>query len=264
VTGYAPRGEVGQGGLSVVLRTRCLGRDRLAALEFRLARREASPDDLQRFLQQAQILAGLDHPHLVPVYEVGEHQGQPYFIVTLVEGGLARRLEDRATPAEVLLILVQVSSAVRHAHQQDALRKNLQPGRVLLDDTMIPYLDRAGLAAKQARGAAEVAELAAILVAGRTELSPSSSGGMAEVDALGTILSGCLERQTEQPREFDTQAARHLEVVALKCQDLPPGRPCASAGVLAGEVERWLRGEPVQARLVGPLPRPDDRILLAQ
>jgi serine/threonine-protein kinase len=213
----------------VVLRGRCLGPARLVALEFHLGRQVVAAEHLHRFLVQGRILAGLDRSHLVPLFEVGEDQGQPYFTVTFVEGSLARQLASPTTVPEVIFTLVQMANAVQHAHQHDALRKRLHPARVVLDENMTPYLGC---------------------------LAPANQApGTPDVEALAAILSGCLERQPQGLTEFDSQVNAQVEVVALKCPDMASERRHATAADLSEELERWLRGDTVQARRVGVLPR---------
>jgi serine/threonine-protein kinase len=212
-------GEFGRGGLRVLLRGHCLGPIRLVQLDFLLARLPGDLIDWPRLLRGARTLGHLQYPDIVPVYEVGEHAGQPYFTVWLVEGPIARPWTESSSQ-EVALALARLGKAVHDAHQHAAFRKHLHPARIALDADL--HLDRV------------VREQA-----GR--------------DVFGLILCECLgDRPPSWAASPDPLPPLHREVLALKCPDRAPGRQYASAAELADEVERFLRGEVVQVRPVAP------------
>ena len=110
--------------------------------------RFATPDDVRRFRLEAEIVATLDHPNVVPIYEVGQHQGRHYFSMRLVDGGsLAPRVDDfRNAPRAVALLVAKVARAVNHAHRGALLHRDLKPANILLDESGEPHVTDFGLA----------------------------------------------------------------------------------------------------------------------
>jgi serine/threonine protein kinase len=137
IPGYAIEGMLGRGGMGVVYRARQLALNRPVALKMILAGAHAEPEDLVRFLGEAEAAARLQHPNIVQVYEVGRWNGSPYFTAELVEGGtLAQQLAGKPQPAHRAAELVEVlARAVHYAHSRGIIHRDLKPANILLQES---------------------------------------------------------------------------------------------------------------------------------
>jgi serine/threonine protein kinase len=273
--------EVGRGGMGVVYRARQVSLDRIVAVKRLLAGALASPEDVQRFLQEAEAAGRLQHPNIVAVHEAGVHSGQPYFSMDFVEGtSLAAVVRDNPLPAARAAGYVRtLAEAIHYAHGQGLLHRDLKPSNVLIDKDDRPRITDFGLAKRTAGGPQLTATGAVLGTPGyaspeqvdgkRGPVSPAS-----DVYALGAILyellTGrppfqaetpidtfllALEREPVEPRRLNPKVPRDLETVCLKCLQKEPHKRYASARDLADDLGRFLKREPVQARRVGLLER---------
>lgn len=274
IAGYEIEGEIARGGMGVVLRGRQTQLNRPIAIKMLLAGGFATVTDRERFRHEAEAAAGLEHPHILPVFEVGEQNGRPYFSMKLVEGGtLATLLAAKPRPPvkDLVALLVKVCRAVDFAHRRGILHRDIKPSNILLDADQTPYITDFGLAKKadaddlltktgtvlgtpaymapeQARGdkglttSVDVYSLSAILyeiLSGR----PPFTG-----ESLMVTLRKVIDEQPCDPRSLVKDADRDLSIVALKGLSKEPARRYMSAAALADDLDRWLRGEPVTAR----------------
>lgn len=267
--------EIARGGMGVVWRAQQVSLKRTVALKMLLAGSFASRDFVQRFYREAEAVARLDHPNIVPVYDVGQHDGQHYFTMRLVEGeNLARRLQGRALPPRrAAEIIVTVARAVHYAHQHGVLHRDLKPANILLDASGEPFVTDFGLATitegetrarpegvvgtpsymapEQAEGrggelttATDVYSLGVVLFEMLTGRPPFKG------DSVVEVLHKIVHKEPAPPRSFRDHIDRDLETICLRCLEKKPEQRFASAEALANDLEHWLKGEPITARAV--------------
>jgi hypothetical protein len=257
--------------MGIVFQARQVSLNRLVAVKMIRSGELASEGDRQRFQVEAEAVAGLDHPHIVPIYEHGEHQGRPYFSMKLIAGGsLEKRLSASvADPRAAARLMVTVARALHHAHQRGILHRDLKPANILIDADGQPHVTDFGLA-KRIEADSDLTASGAF-VGTPSFMAPEQASGRTgsittatDVHGLGAILYALLtgrppfkgesvletleqvrERAPEPPSRINSRVARDLEVICLACLNKEPRRRYESAAALAQDLENWLAGKPI-------------------
>ncbi len=280
VPGYEILAVLGRGGMGVVYKARQLKLDRLVALKMILAGSHAGSEERDRFRTEAESIARLQHANIVQVHEIGEHEGKPFFSLEFCSGGsLEKKLQGTPlAPAEAAQLVRTLALAMQAAHEQNVIHRDLKPANVLLTADGTPRITDFGLAKKTD----EVGQTATGAVMGTPSyMAPEQAGGQTrelgpacDIYALGAILYECLtgrppfkaatpldtvlqvvSDEPVQPSRLQSRTPADLETICLKCLHKEPKKRYASAAELAGDLERFLRGEPILARPVGRLER---------
>ncbi len=269
--------EVGRGGQGVVFRARQKSLNRTVALKVISLGQWASKAHLKRFRREAEAAASLDHPSIVPIYEVGEREGACYFSMKFVEGGQLDEVVRRAPMSirQAAELIAKVARTVHYAHEHGILHRDIKPGNILLDQKGEPQLTDFGLARlveaestvtrtmevmgtpsymapEQAAGeytklsnATDVYGLGAVLYQLLTGHQPFAGGTTYETIKL------LLETEPRQPRLLNPKIDRDLSTICLKCLEKDAQRRYASALALAEDLEHWLKHEPIRAHRTG-------------
>jgi tetratricopeptide (TPR) repeat protein len=267
--------EIARGGMGIVYRVRDPRLDRIVALKVMRAGEHADAEDIERFRREAEAAAQLTHPGIVQIYEVGEHEGVPYFSMELIEGAsLADRLAEAPLVAREAARLVEhLALAVQSAHERGIIHRDLKPANVLLAEGQ-PKVTDFGLARKlDAPGLTQsgmIMGTPSYLAPEQARGRPREVGPAADVYGLGAILYECLtgrppfhaatsvqtilevlDQEPVPPRQLQSSVPRDLETICLKCLEKRAERRYTAAGLLAADLRRFLEGKPIQARPVG-------------
>src|SRR5438477_4070556 len=271
--------EIGRGGMGVIYRARQRHSRRIVALKRMVSYHADSGETLERFRREAEAAASLDHPNILPIYEVGQSEdGLPFFSMKYAPGGSLQKAEPalRNEPRECVRLTAKVARGVQYAHEHGVLHRDLKPGNILLDGRGEPFVTDFGLAKwldtttdltrslaifgtpgyiapEQAKGpaakltpAADVYSLGAILFDLFTGRPPF----------LGEHALAVIQQASEKPapklRSLAPAFDRDLETICARCLEREPQARYRSAGDLGVDLERWLEGRPIFARRVSP------------
>ena len=281
---YRLLGELARGGMGIVYRACQEGLEREVALKVLREGSLASRNAVHRFQTEVQAAARLDHPNIVPIYEVGQDGGQHFFTMRLLEGGnlaalLSARQGKPLPPQDAAQLLSAVARAVDCAHRRGILHRDLKPGNILLDADGSPQVADFGLArlldsessvtlpeavlgspaymapeqasgrSREATAAADIYSLGAILFELLTGQAPFT--GSQPLDILRRVA----DEPPPRPCALNPKTPADLETICLKCLEKEPARRYATAAALAEDLARWQRGEPIHARPTTPRER---------
>jgi WD40 repeat protein len=274
--------EIARGGMGVVWRARQDGLGREVALKMIVSGRLATSAQVLRFYTEARAAARLDHPNIVPIFEIGEDEGCHFYSMRLMEGpSLTRALGAGGgfTPPRSARMVATIARAVHFAHQRGVLHRDVKPSNILLDAEGEPHVVDFGLAriAEEDSGASRTDAV----LGTPAYMAPEQASGpsrqvttAADVYGLGAVLYELLthrppfeaetplqtlrlvtESEPIRPRALDARIDRRLEVICLKCLEKQPEKRYPSAAALADDLERWLAGETILARPASRLER---------
>ena len=278
---YELLGELGRGGMGVVYRARQKKLDRTVALKMVLASQLASSQQLRRFEAEGRAAASLRHANIVRLLDSGHVEGQPYLAMDYIAGqNLARRLQQGPLELEAAVQLVcDVARAVDYLHKQGIVHRDVKPSNILLDEEGQPYLTDFGLAKllaadSQLTGTGVAAGTPSYMAPEQAAGQPDDVTPLCDVYSLGAVLYELiagrppfqaasaidvliqvLESEPVNPRHLNPKIPRALATICLKCLEKQPAARYASAGALADDLERFLKGEEVLARTGGAVQR---------
>jgi eukaryotic-like serine/threonine-protein kinase len=279
--GYVILEVIGRGGMGVVYKARQIGLDRLVALKMVLAGAHASPEELARFAIESQAVAQLQHPGIVQIHDVGEHDGLPYFSLEFVAGGsLANKIGGKPQPTHEAAAMVRaLALAMGEAHRRNIIHRDLKPANVLLTPDGQPKITDFGLAKRLDSDSGQTHTGA--IMGTPSYMAPEQAWGqthqigpLTDLYSLGAILyemlvgrppfqgASALEtlelvrsEEPVPPTRLQPKVPVDLETICLKCLQKDPAKRYADASALAEDLQRFLEGRPIQARPVGALGR---------
>jgi serine/threonine protein kinase len=290
IPGYEILGVLGRGGMGRVYKSRHLNLNRLVALKVILDDDDADLERVARFRAEAKAIARLQHPNIVQIYEVGEHNSYPYLCLELVEGGSLKE-HMRGTPMSGLRaarLVETLARAVHAAHQQGVIHRDLKPANILMapPDFMtahpgalegwVPKITDFGLA-KKSDESVGLTMTGAVMGTPRYMAPEQAAGRSREIGpasdtyALGVILYELLTGRTPfqgttmevldqvrhaeplPPRRIEPEIPTSLETICLKCLEREPSKRYSSAAALAADLRRFQESKPILARPIGPV-----------
>jgi TolB-like protein/Tfp pilus assembly protein PilF/tRNA A-37 threonylcarbamoyl transferase component Bud32 len=269
--------EIGRGAQGIVCRARQKSLNRIVALKVISLGQWASKAHLKRFRREAEAAASLDHPSIVPIYEVGERDGSLYFSMKFVEGGQLDEVVRRKPMSirQAVELIAKVARTVHYAHEHGILHRDIKPGNILLDAKGEPHLTDFGLARlfeseSTVTRTMEVLGTPSYMAPEQAVGNNAAVSSVTDVYGLGAVLYQLLtgqppfaggttyetiklllDTEPRQPRLLNPKIDRDLSTICLKSLEKDPQRRYPSALALAEDLECWLKHEPIQARRTG-------------
>lgn len=276
---YELLSEIARGGMGIVYRARQKHLNRTVALKMILSGAIAAPEDIKRFYTEAEAAASLEHPNIVSIYEIGEHKGQHFFSMALVEGkSLAEPLKQGPLGAqEAATIMAKVAEAIGYAHSKGVIHRDIKPANILIDPKGDPKITDFGLA-RIDEGDSNLTRTG--LVLGTPSYMPpeQASGRVRDIGPLSDVysigatlyslitgqpaflgsspletLNMVLNQPPKDPRSYVPSIPKDLQTICLKCLEKNPRDRYPSADALARDLNHFLTGEPITARPPSPI-----------
>jgi len=274
--------EIGRGGMGVIYRARQQHSRRIVAVKRILAHEVNSHETLARFRREAEAVASLDHPNILPIHEVSEsEEGLPFFSMKYATGGSLRSAASalRNKPRECVQLMAKVARGIAYAHGKGVLHRDLQPGNILLDENGEPMVSDFGLAkwldqTSEITRTLETLGTPGYIAPEQAECRADKLTCAADIYSLGAILFYLLTGRppfvgpnvlavihqaaaTPAPRlrSLAPSLDRDLGTIVCRCLDPHPNARYQSAGALEEDLDRWLRHEPIRARRTGVFTR---------
>jgi serine/threonine protein kinase len=276
---YELLSEIARGGMGIVYRARQRNLNRIVALKMILSGAIAAPEDVKRFYTEAEAAASLEHSNIVPIYEIGEHEGQHFFSMALVDGkSLAEPLKSGPLGAkEAAAIMAKVADAIDYAHSKGIIHRDIKPANILIDAKGEPKITDFGLA-RIDEGDSILTRTGLIL--GTPSFMPpeQASGKVRDIGAhsdvysigatLYCLLTGqaafqgsspletlnmVLNEPAKEPRSIVPSIPKDLQTICMKCLEKKPQDRYPSAGAVSKDLHCFLNGEPITARPPSPM-----------
>ncbi|MEL6107872.1 MAG: serine/threonine-protein kinase [Planctomycetota bacterium] len=273
--GYEILGEIARGGMGIVFRARQIEANRIVALKMILSGNVAGPKEVQRFKNEAKAAASLDHPNIVPVFDIGEQDGQHFFSMGFVDGPSLKEViaTERMNGQRAATFVQTLAKAIQYAHSKGIIHRDLKPANILLDEQGNPRITDFGLSKvmdsqTELTGTGQVIGTPAYMSPEQASGNSSEISETTDVYSLGAILYELLtghvpfhsetvvglliKVQNETPRSpaslSQVRMSADLDTICMKCLEKNPDHRYTTARALADDLDRYLRGEPIMAR----------------
>lgn len=274
---YQILGEINRGGMGIVFKALDPALNRIVALKIIRSGKLASESDVHRFHTEAKAAAKLDHPGIVAVHEVGNHQGQPFFSMAFIEGQNldGYHKENKLSVRESCAMVREIALAIHHAHENGLVHRDLKPANILIDQNGAPRITDFGLAKVLGNddgltGTGEILGTVNYMAPEQAAARNDQVDRMTDVYSLGAMLyylcTGSPPFETENPvdtllrildaeptlaSQQNKQVPRDVAMICQRCLEKNPADRYETAKALAEELDRFLQGDPIHASSSG-------------